>query len=237
MLLHGLAVSADYWWRNGPAIATRGYRVFAPDLPGFGRTEGPPGGLSIEEQARALGRWADRMHLDRAIYVGHSLSCQSVLQYAVWQPERVSGMVLAAPSGDPVRFRRTRQAAGLLADAFLESWTLRIRVAQAYLRAGPGRSWQTWAAAARHDALAAAAAAASPGVVVVGTRDPVVRRGFAESLAERLPQGELRWIEGGTHAIIHDAAAEFNDEVIRFARRLHDGSGPNEPTGGAAAVG
>ena len=227
MLLHGLSVSADYWWRNGPAIASLGYRVFAPDLPGFGRTKGPPGGLAIEEQAAVLGRWTDRMHLDRAVYVGHSLSCQSVLQYAAWQPERVAGMVLAAPSGDPVRFRLARQAVGLLADAFLESWRLRVRVAQAYLRAGPVRTWQTWSAAGRHDALAAADSVTSPGVVVVGTRDPVVRAGFARSLAERLPAGEVRWIEGGTHAVIHDAAEEFNYEVTRFARRVFGDTAPS----------
>jgi 2-hydroxy-6-oxonona-2,4-dienedioate hydrolase len=222
VLLHGLAVSADYWWRNGPPLAAAGYRLIAPDLPGFGRTEGPRGGLSVREQAVALHAWAMAMRLERAVYVGHSLSCQTVLQHAVWQPERVAGVVLAAPTGDPVRFRLVRQAVGLLRDAPRESWRLKVVVAQAYLRAGMRRAWLTWRAGAENDALATAAEVRSPGVVVLGTRDPVVRREFAEALAASLPMGRVCWVPGGSHAVIYDTAEGFNQAALDFMARLSE---------------
>jgi alpha-beta hydrolase superfamily lysophospholipase len=59
VLVHGLGCSADYWVRNGPPLAAAGLRVLAPDLPGFGRTEGPWRGLDIDEQATALADWFD----------------------------------------------------------------------------------------------------------------------------------------------------------------------------------
>lgn len=217
VLLHGLAVSADYWWRNGPALAAAGFRVIAPDLPGFGRTDGPAAGLSVPEQTAALDAWALRMRLEPAVYVGHSLSCQTVLNHAVWNPDRVAGLVLAAPTGDPAPYRLPRQALGLLRDSFRESWRLKVVVTQAYLRAGFRRAWRTWLAAAQNDALAMAAQVRAPGVVVLGTRDPVIRRRFAEELAAALPQGEVRWIPDGTHAVIYDTAEAFNAEVVRFA--------------------
>jgi 2-hydroxy-6-oxonona-2,4-dienedioate hydrolase len=167
------------------------------------------------------------------VYVGHSLSCQTVMQHAVWQPERVRGLVLAAPTGDPVRFRMGRQALGLLRDAPRESWRLKMVVMQAYLRAGPVRTWRTWRAAAANDALALAAEVSSPGVVVLGTRDPVVRRPFAEALAGRLPQGEVAWVEGGPHAVIYDTARGFNAAVLAFLQRI-DGSA--DPLSEPAAV-
>ena len=220
VLLHGLGVSADYWWRNGPMLAASGYRVIAPDLPGFGRTEGPPRGLSVAEQASALESWASAMRLERAVYVGHSLSCQTVMQHAVWQPDRVAGLVLAAPTGDPAPFRLVRQALGLLRDAPRESWRLKMVVAQAYFRAGPRRTWTTWLAASGNDALAMAEQVEAPGLVLVGTDDPVVRRGFAESLARRLPRGELTWVEDGPHAVIYDTSVGFNEAVLAFVRSL-----------------
>src|SRR5690606_35496293 len=94
-----------------------------------------------------------------------------------------------------------------------------------YLRAGPFRTWQTWSAAAHHDALATAESVRAPGVVVVGTREPMVRRGFAEALAARLPEGEVRWIRGGAHAVIFDTVEAFNAEVLQFARRTYGGEG------------
>ena len=62
VLVHGLGCSADYWVKNGPWLAAAGYRVLAPDLPGFGRTEGP-GWLSIAQQAYAVSLFSDVLGL------------------------------------------------------------------------------------------------------------------------------------------------------------------------------
>ncbi|HEV2734078.1 MAG TPA: alpha/beta fold hydrolase, partial [Longimicrobiaceae bacterium] len=114
VLVHGLGVSADYWYRNGPPLAAAGFRVLAPDLPGFGRTETPDGALSVPEQAAALRAWAETMGLGPAVYVGHSLSCQSALELAVGAPGSVRGLVLASPTGAPWRRRMLRQGWGFL---------------------------------------------------------------------------------------------------------------------------
>jgi pimeloyl-ACP methyl ester carboxylesterase len=42
LLLHGFMGSAEGWWRVGPALADRGYRVLALDLPGHGRSPADP---------------------------------------------------------------------------------------------------------------------------------------------------------------------------------------------------
>ncbi|NED60017.1 alpha/beta hydrolase, partial [Streptomyces sp. SID10244] len=36
VLLHGMTTDSGSWWAVGPALAARGYRVVAPDLPGHG---------------------------------------------------------------------------------------------------------------------------------------------------------------------------------------------------------
>ena len=38
VLLHGITSSSATWWKVGPAIAARGYRVLAPDLRGHGES-------------------------------------------------------------------------------------------------------------------------------------------------------------------------------------------------------
>ncbi|MFE2377108.1 alpha/beta fold hydrolase [Streptomyces sp. NPDC059398] len=37
LLVHGITADSSSWWRVAPALAERGYRVLAPDLPGHGR--------------------------------------------------------------------------------------------------------------------------------------------------------------------------------------------------------
>ena len=218
VLVHGLGVSADYWWRNGPPLAASGHRVLAPDLPGFGRSRGPEDGLSVGAQARALLDWMDAVRVSSAVLVGHSLSCQSALELAAHHGDRVRGLVLAAPTGEPHRHRLLRQAKGLLLDIPRESFRLAVEIAAAYALAGPRRVWRTWSMGAKHDPLPLLPLVRCPGVVVLGTRDPVVPREFAETLVRGLEGGELRLIEDAAHALIFTHAAEFNAEVLRVAK-------------------
>jgi 2-hydroxy-6-oxonona-2,4-dienedioate hydrolase len=212
VLVHGLGVSADYWWRNGPPLAAAGFRVLAPDLPGFGHTEGPSG-LSVPDQAAALLAWADALEITTAVYVGHSLSCQTILQLAADHPSRVAGLALAAPTGDPRPHRLLHQALALFMDIPRESFRLALEVGWAYLLAGPRRIWRTWRMGAGHDPIALLPCVHVPACVLLGTRDPVVPHEFADELARGL-HAEIRWIEGAAHACIFTHAPEFNREVL-----------------------
>jgi 2-hydroxy-6-oxonona-2,4-dienedioate hydrolase len=217
VLVHGLGVSADYWVRNGPSIAARGFRVLAPDLPGFGRTDGPGRGLAVEDQAAAVGAWFDAMGLTSAVFLGHSLSCQTVIELAAARPEIVEGLILAAPTGAGRRPRRlARQLLGLALDIPRESFLFATLVAQAYLRAGPLRVLRTWLSGAGHDPLRATARVRSPGIVIVGDRDPIVDPGFARSLAESLQTGRVVPIPGAAHGVIFDETGRFDEVVVDF---------------------
>lgn len=216
VLVHGLGCSADYWVRNGPWLAAAGYRVLAPDLPGFGRTDGPRGGLSIARQAHAVSAFAEAMGIGPAAYVGHSLSCQTVLELAAAEPARVAGLVLAAPTGDRRRKRLLREMVGFVRDIPREPPALISFVADAYLRAGPRRWLTTWLHGKRHDAFAAAARVRAPAVVLVGDRDPVVTLPFARAMTAALRDARLRVVPGAAHALIYDQPEGFNGAVLDF---------------------
>lgn len=224
VLVHGLGVSADYWVRNGPAIAAAGFRVLAPDLPGFGRTEGPAAGLGVKAQAEAVRRWARTIGLASAVYLGHSLSCQAILELAVARPEMVRGLIMAAPTGEGSGTRRLlSQARGLFQDLHRESPKLAALVAQAYLRAGPIRVIRTWRLGASHDPIPLLAKVEVPGLIVRGENDPVVTIGFCDLLAAGLGRGRVVVVPGGSHGVIFDPTGAFNAAVIDF---LHSVDSP-----------
>jgi 2-hydroxy-6-oxonona-2,4-dienedioate hydrolase len=221
VLVHGLAMSADYWHRTAPAVAAAGFRVLAPDLPGYGRTEGPEEGLGVSRQAWELLRWAEAVGLGRAVYLGHSLSCQTVLELACRSPDLVSALVLVAPTGDEARGRLGRlahQAWGLTRDAWREPWELLAVAAQSYLRTGALRFLRTWRLGAYHDLHPLLPRVEAPVLVVVGTRDPVVPREFAEGIAAALERGRLAVVEDGTHAVFFSRPGPFNEVLSGFLR-------------------
>jgi pimeloyl-ACP methyl ester carboxylesterase len=53
VMIHGLGDEADSWSRLFPLLADEGYRVLAPDLPGFGRSV-RKGRISIANHAKAI---------------------------------------------------------------------------------------------------------------------------------------------------------------------------------------
>jgi len=221
VLVHGLGVSADYWVRVAPRLAAAGFRVLAPDLPGFGRTPGSPDGLGVSGQVNAVRRWADAMSIDSAVYVGHSLSCQSALEFAAHYPERVRGLVLAAPTGYGPKWRRlVRQLTGLLVDIPRESAKFAIIVAGAYLRAGPRRVFRTWARGAEHDPLLVLDRIRVPVLIVTGGADPVVPAAFVAQLVAGLRDTRTVDLPDAPHGLVFEPTSALNDALTRFLREI-----------------
>ncbi|MYV99233.1 alpha/beta fold hydrolase [Streptomyces sp. SID3343] len=69
VLVHGISADSGGWWRVGPELARRGYRVLAPDLPGHGLSPRHDA-YSFDAMAAAL---ADAVPLHPELAVGHSL--------------------------------------------------------------------------------------------------------------------------------------------------------------------
>jgi 2-hydroxy-6-oxonona-2,4-dienedioate hydrolase len=216
ILAHGLGMSADYWWRNGPTLAAAGYRVLAPDFPGFGHTGRGGDGLTVPEQAAFLARFCDAAATGPAAFVGHSLAAQAVVELAAREPWLCRAVVAASPTGDRRHGRMLREVRGFLSDALLEPLSLVPVVADAYLRASVRHYWGTWRAAGQSDPFAAAPQVAGPALVVVGETDPIVPVPFARALANALPRGRLVVVPRGSHAVIYDQARQFNRVLLAF---------------------
>jgi pimeloyl-ACP methyl ester carboxylesterase len=72
VLLHCFACSIVWWQRLIPLL-DRDHRVLALDLRGFGGSEKPRSGYSMEDQAAFVAEALKRMGVHRATVVGHSL--------------------------------------------------------------------------------------------------------------------------------------------------------------------
>lgn len=96
VLLHGMSASADSFRELMYALADEFYLV-APDIPGFGYS-----GKLLPYTKTALIHWLeaffDAISLPQAGLLGHSFGGSLALAYAAGRPERISRLVLLAPS-------------------------------------------------------------------------------------------------------------------------------------------
>lgn len=95
LLLHGFPTSSHMFRNLIPALAGD-YHVVAPDLPGFGFTEGPARGefaYSFENLAKVIDSFTQAIGLDRfAIYI-FDYGAPTGLRLALAHPERVTAIV------------------------------------------------------------------------------------------------------------------------------------------------
>lgn len=98
VFVHGLSSYMGFWEHQLPYFAEQ-RRVLALDLPGYGMSGHPDAPYSPPWFSEVLAAWMDEVGLERVVVVGHSMGGQVALTFALAHPERVEGLVLAAPAG------------------------------------------------------------------------------------------------------------------------------------------
>src|SRR5262245_53853858 len=105
LLLHGVTSSSLGWWRVGPALASAGFRVTAPDMPAHGSTGPWQGHWQLRENARDLVALVDALRLSRDVLrvVAHSWGAATAAAFpaAGLRPAR---LVLIDPPALPLQY-------------------------------------------------------------------------------------------------------------------------------------
>ncbi len=224
VLVHGIGVASRYFVPTAERLAPR-CRVHAPDLPGFGDSEGPPSALTIPELADSLAAWMGAEGLDRATLLGNSVGCQVVADLAVRYPERVERVVLVGPTFDPMgRTARQQIRRWLRNNRHERPAQLPISIGD-YRKAGLGRVWNTFRYALEDRIEEKLPRVRVPALVVRGGEDPIVPQRWAEEVARLLPEGRLLVIPGAAHTVNYNSPARLADAVLAF---LHDNWPPEE---------
>lgn len=101
LLLHGGGVDcAELSWGGvGPALAGAGYRVIAPDHPGYGESALASWTATQERLVCYVGEFVDRLGLRDYVIGGLSLAGGMTIGHLLGQPPRVRGAILLGSYG------------------------------------------------------------------------------------------------------------------------------------------
>lgn len=238
LLAHGFGGSARNFRPQARALGAR-HRVVLFDARGHARSAAPDDPLAYAPECfiADLGRILDGVGVSQSVIGGLSMGAAVALGFALAQPERVRGLVLAAfPPGarSPEHaawahdFAAAIEGEGLDAAGARFVWGARSGFdAQAarWIRLGflehsphalAHMLRQLIATLPPPEALAPRLRALRiPTLVIVGSEDRLSRRS-CETLAAELPQARLVVVEGASHVVNLAAPEVFNRELGDF---------------------
>lgn len=203
LLVHPMGSGSWSWMDVIGPLAAHG-PVFAPDLPGAGRTRSvDPHAGRAEHGARFLGELCEALDLDRVVLHGHSMGALVSALFAARQPERVARLVLTGPAlpglPDPPR----------LAWAWRLALRLAPRLARIPMRAGirwKAAQWRRW----RDDPTDPPPTEA---LARMGTDASRISPALLSLIDEEIERYEVPWrIDGAIHAAVSAVAAMTVDE-------------------------
>jgi pimeloyl-ACP methyl ester carboxylesterase len=100
VLVHGLGGQAEDWRNLAPFLRAAGYRVYMPDLFGYGRSEKPADfSYSIPDEASTVVAFIDAMGLKKVDLGGLSMGGWIVQRIATDHPDRIRKLILFDSAG------------------------------------------------------------------------------------------------------------------------------------------
>lgn len=210
--LHGWGASIDLIAPLAARLAPLGYRVYMPDLPGFGQTAPPSSAWSVHDYGRFVIRYLDVVGLQRAHAFGHSFGGRLNLFIAAEYPERIDKMALADSAGVPPRrrlserirlsvYKRMRDALYTMgakgAADNLRSWYGQRYGSVDYKSAGVLR--ETFIRVVNEDLLPYAARVHAPTLLIWGAHDEDTPLWQGKKLEQTIPDAGLVIYEDAGH--------------------------------------
>jgi pimeloyl-ACP methyl ester carboxylesterase len=232
LLLHGAGLDHTVWALQSRWLAFHGWNVLAVDLPGHGRSQGPPL-PSVEAMAGWTAALVDAAGAQSAVLIGHSLGSLIALETAARFAARVQSIVLIAPAAampvhpdllaaaaandhaaiDMVNLWGHGQAAGIGGSRAPGLWM--VGAAQRILeKAGPGVLHNDLKACNDYrGGLGAAARVAAPALLICGERDQMTPLKAGRALAAALAGATMVALKGAGHMLLAERPTEVQSAI------------------------
>lgn len=240
LLLHAFPLSSRMWEPQIDALGDR-FRFIAPDLSGFGGSDAPDDGYSMEKWSGEVRALLDELSLDEVVLVGLSMGGYLAFECLRRFPERFSALVLAdtRAEADPPEGveKRTKQQGmvreggrdeliGALTGALLAEGTTANkpdvveRVRSLMDNPPAGFIGALEAMKNRPDSSDELAAIKVPTLIVVGENDGVTPPDASRKMHEHIGGSRLVVIPDAGHLSNLEAPEPFNGALAEFLGSL-----------------
>ncbi len=217
VLVHGMAMSCEYWERNIPALAAQ-HPVYALSFWGYGFSGSNPRlRHNLSNYVAFLRRFLLELGLPRVALVGHSMGGQIVARFATDFPAMVERLVLADAAGLKRRESLARIVFGIFRDHDMRDAEYRRLVQRVTSQSRSFRRERDSAVMVLRDPIdRLLERITAPTLLIWGGNDGFVPLRYGQAMAQAMPNARLEVIAGASHTAMYHRAAEWNRIVLDF---------------------
>ncbi len=230
--IHGAGGTHMHWPPHLRRLA--GCRIYAPDLPGHGKSGGV-GRSSIEEYVRDLVEFMSFVDIPSAVWIGHSMGSAIALAIAILHPGKVKALVLI---GSGARLRIHREILSLVSEPKLLDRAVGLMIERLYgntidpelrelgykqmLANRPGVIYGDLLACDNFDIRDQLNKVLQPALILCGREDRMTPVKFSEYLAANISHSILHIHQVAGHMIMLEQPAWVQTEIENFLQPFKD---------------
>lgn len=234
VLVHGLGGRSEDWEKLAPFLSRAGYRVYVPDLPGYGRSARPAEfSYSVSDEAQIVVGFLDVLGLEEVDLGGWSMGGWIVQLVAAKHADRVNRLMLFDSAGLYVKPAWDTRLFTPISPAQLEKLDALLMpnppnlpgfVVRDVLRISHEHAWVIQRAL---DTMLTGKETTDkllpnlkmPVFIVWGSVDQITPLSEGEKIHELIPQSKLEIVSGCGHLAPNACASQIAPGVIDFLRR------------------
>lgn len=232
VLLHGGGGTGRAWLSQLIHLGDHDWRILAPDMPGFGRSDWFESVRHMEDISPILFDWLSALHVDAAVLGGNSMGGRVAMSMASRQPNRVTGLIILDSVGlalpnvpviNPLTLPQSGYTAGLVYDPARYKSRTPYRTLDDARELNRGRSAFARYVDGDHirpDPDLDLARLTMPSLLIWGREDQIVPLAYGKALDAALTRSELLVIDQCGH-LPHIEEPEITNRAIRdFLNRI-----------------
>lgn len=240
LLIHGLGAGRKVWDHLIPQ-ASRLFTVYAMDLPGFGCSDKPDVTYGVPFYVEFIIKFMDATGIDKTAIAGSSMGGTIAAAFAAKYPDKVTRLLLIAPSGltplhsPPLKsialadasFWLMSHSRGMLEKMFEDLFYDRSNIPQElvdamwlqmkdpnYRRAYTRNS--TYLSYVHQEFPESLKQITAPVLILWGANDAMVPVADADKFAAMIPGSEVKLFDRCGHMVLQEAKGASTDAILSF---------------------
>lgn len=228
LILHGWMVKPSRYHAIEDIFKRDGYRVYIPDMPGFGKVELPKDPMTVDDYVNWVVGYLKKNAVKKVTIIGHSFGGRVGAKLALRYPEVVNCLILTgAPLiKQPLTFKKQiLLALAKRGKTIMESFPKPIgqvsrkvlyRLIGEYDYYKAGSMQQTFICVNNEDLSSILPEITVPTLVIWGENDTFVSLSVGKAIAGKIPHATLTVIRESGHGLPYENPPAFTQSVLGF---------------------